>query len=129
VEPALLIFDNAKFARLMKGRLWFYQHAPAHFETTWLIRNELSRIGHNFFHVPFQTFWRLRTGEGVANPATILPELRGSVLSAGEVEATQAFERLAALPCPAGEERERAAAIVAVFDEFFHALYKIAAEG
>ena len=29
VDPAMVIFDSAKFSRLMKGRLWFYARAPS----------------------------------------------------------------------------------------------------
>jgi hypothetical protein len=120
-----VIFDNAKFARLMKGRLWFYVNAPAHFATTWLIQNELRRIGRNFFRVPFGTFWKLRTGQALSDPAAILDRLRGELLTEAEVAATREFDRLTATPTPAGQEPAVALALVAVFDDFFHALTKI----
>ena len=125
LDPALVIFDNAKFARLMKGRLWFYVHAPAHFDTAWLIQNELRRIGHNFFRAPFQTYWRLKMGERVENPAMILDQLRGALLTDAEVEATREFDRLTSVPTKPGDESAAAAAIVSVFDDFFRALNKI----
>jgi hypothetical protein len=125
IDPALLIFDNAKFARLMKGRLWFYVHAPTHFATTWLIQNELSRIGQNFFRAPFQTYWQIRAGERVENPATILDQLGGDLLTQTEIEATREFDRLTSAPVQPGEEQSIAAAIIAVFDNFFQALHKI----
>ena len=125
IEPALLIFDNAKFARLMKGRLWFYSHAPDYFDTVWLIRNELGRIGRNYFRAPFQTYWKIRTGGSIDDPANILDALRGELLTATEVEATKTFDRLATGPTPAGKEKEVAAAIVDVFDDVFKALNKI----
>ncbi len=125
IDPALVIFDNAKFARLMKGRLWFYLHAPAHFDTAWLFQNELRRIGQNFFRTPFQMFWQIRTGESVDNPANILDALRGGLLTEAEVEATREFDRITARPYEAATARDRAAAIVAVFDDFFRALFKI----
>jgi hypothetical protein len=127
VDPALVIFDNAKFARLMKGRLLFYCRAPARFATTWLIRNELKRIGENFFRAPFRTYWQLKTGTRVEDPVEVLDLLAGEVLSAAEVAATREFARLACCPCQPGEERDRAAAIAAVFDDFFKGLYKIGA--
>ena len=125
VEPAMVIFENAKFSRLMKGRLWFYAHAPAEFEVAWLIRNELDRIGSGFFRVPFRTYWQLRTKETVANPAAILDRLAGGLLTADEVEATKEFDRLTSAPCAEGQERARALEIAAVFDGFFKALSKI----
>jgi hypothetical protein len=125
IDPALVIFDNAKFARLMKGRLWFYVHAPNGFATAWLIQNELRRIGHSFFRAPFQTFWQIRTGERVENPVAILDQLRGDLLTPAEVEATREFDHLTSAPVRPGEEQGVAAAIVAVFDDFFRALYKI----
>ena len=68
VDPALIIFDNAKFSRLMKGRLRFYANAPRHFEAEYLIENELRRINTNFFGVPFRVFWKIRSGESVEIP-------------------------------------------------------------
>jgi hypothetical protein len=121
----MVIFDNAKFARLLKGRLWFYVNAPAHFATAWLIQNELHRIGRNFFRVPFQTYWKLRTGEAAADPGAILDHLRDELLTEAETAATREFDRLTATPTPAGQEPAVARAIIAVFDDFFHALTKI----
>ncbi len=126
LDPALVIFDNAKFSRLMKGRLRFYCQAPAWFDTTWLIRNELKRIGANFFREPFRTWWRLRSGEDVADPLTILDRLQGEVLTAEEVAATRRFAALTR-DWQDGREREAAAAIADEFDGFYHALARIAA--
>jgi hypothetical protein len=126
VDPALVIFDNAKFSRLMKGRLHFYAHAPAYFDTRWLIRNELNRIGTNFFVAPFRAYWRLVSGESVNDPAEILGSLEGHPLTAGEVAATREFHRLTARKWDEGTETEAALAIAAVFDGFYQALAKIA---
>jgi hypothetical protein len=125
IDPALAIFDNAKFARLMKGRLWFYVRAPAHFATAWLIQNELRRIGQHFFRAPFQTYWQIRTGQPVENPADILDELREDLLSQAEIDATREFDRLTSAPASPGQETDLAAAIVSVFDDFFRALHKL----
>lgn len=125
IDPALVIFDNAKFARLLKGRLWFYVRAPAHFATAWLIQNELRRIGQNFFRGPFQIYWQIKAGERVENPAAILDQLQGDLLTATEVEATREFDRLTSRPASLGQEHALATAIVAVFDDFFRALDKI----
>ncbi len=125
LDPALVIFDNAKFARLMKGRLHFYGNAPAHFDSLWLIRNELRRIGESFFRTPFRTYWRIRSGEEVDDPIDILDQLRGDVLSDEEVAATREFSRLTPGTWVPDRERDLAAAIVEVFDGFFVALTKI----
>ena len=125
MDPTVVIFDNAKFSRLMKGRLWFYTHAPSHFDATWPTQNELLRIGNNFFRVPFRTYWKIKTGQAIEDPVTILDQLRGSLLSEAEVDATREFARLASLKWKNGEERAIAAAIVPVFDNFFKALTKI----
>ena len=125
IDVGLVIFDNAKFSRLMKGRLHFYANAPAHFDFTWLIQNELSRIGKSFFVVPFRAFWQLRTGEIVDDPVTILDDLRGDVLSAEEIACTKEFHRLTPGHWEKGSETRVATAIVEVFDGFFSALTKI----
>ena len=125
VDPALVIFDNAKFSRLMKGRLLFYCRAPKRFATTWLIQNELARIGESFFRAPFRTFWQLKTGERVEDPVTILDQLRGDPLLDEEVEATREFARLTPGTWDEGKEHEAATAIVEVFDGFFKGLTRI----
>ena len=125
VDPALVLFDNAKFSRLMKGRLHFYANAPAHFDSTWLIQNELRRIGGNFFVKPFSTFWQLRTGERVRDPLEILMQLRGDPLTQEEIDCTREFHRLTPGHWQPGTEREAAMSIVEVFDGFYSALHKI----
>ena len=125
VDPALVILDNAKFSRLMKGRLRFYCQAPEWFDSTWLIQNELKRIGESFFRAPFRTYWQIRTGERVEDPVDILSQLEGDVLTAGEVEATREFARLTPGHWEEGKERQVATAIADVFDGFFTGLGKI----
>ena len=125
LDPALVIFDHAKFARLMKGRLHFYGNAPPHFDYVWLIQNELRRIGESFFRTPFRTYWNIRSGEEVDDPVDILDQLRGDVLSDDEVAATREFARLTPGTWVQGRERDLAAAIVEVFDGFFMALTRI----
>lgn len=125
MDPALVLFEHAKFCRLMKGRLRFYAHAPAYFDTTWLIQNELRRIGRMFFRVPFRMYWTLKTGETVEDPTTILDSLRGDGLTDVEIAATREFARLTPGHWEDGKERDIALAIVEVFDDFFKALAKI----
>ena len=125
VDPAMTIFDSARFSRLMKGRLLFYANAPIHFDSEWLIRNELGRIGTSFFRLPFQTFWRIRTGETVEDPVDILDRLRGEVLDDEEVGCTREFARLTAQQADPGTEKQTARQIAAVFDGFLSALTKV----
>jgi len=124
VEPSLKIFDHAKFARLMKGRLYFYTHVPLHFDSLWFLQVELSRIGNMFFRVPFGTFWEITRGEKMENPADIVPQLNHDILTEKEVECTLAFDRLTQQVCQ-GREKEIAGQIAEIYDGFFHALYKI----
>lgn len=125
VDPALLVFENAKFSRLMKGRLIFYASAPDYFKTDWLIGNELGRMGNNFFRVPFRTYWKIKTGETVEDPASIVPELEGSVLSRAEAQAVLEFARLTPGTWENGREKKIAADIAGIFDDFFLALDKL----
>jgi hypothetical protein len=125
VDPALVIFENSKFCRLMKGRLFFYANAPPHFETSWLIGNELKRIGRAFFRLPFATYWHIQTGERVEDPLTILGQLGNDLLSPVEVAATKEFARLTPGHWKQGDEKAIALAVVEVFDHFFKALTKI----
>jgi broad specificity phosphatase PhoE len=125
VDPALLIFENAKFSRLMKGRLRFYAAAPEFFETDWLIENELRRIGNNFFRAPFRTYWKIRSGQSIDNPAAILDQLEDDPLTAGQIAAVKEFDRLTSVPPPPERRRETALAIAAIFDDFYRALSAI----
>jgi hypothetical protein len=125
LAPAAVIFDSAKFSRLMKGRLWFYAHAPEHFDTDWLIQNDVGRMGNNFYRVPFRVFWRQLSGQTVEDPTPILEKLRGRPLTSADVAAVREFDRLTSAPAPAS--RQTALALVAVFDDFFAALSRISA--
>ena len=64
IDPAMEFFHQVKFSRLMKGRLRFYANAPRHFETDWLIRNELGRIGDELLHHPLSYCLADRGREG-----------------------------------------------------------------
>lgn len=127
IDPALLIFDNVKFSRLMKGRLFFYGNAPAVFDHIPLIHVELSRIGGSFFRTPFSIFWELTTGEIIADPSAIVPRLAPSLLTSEEVRATLEFDRLTRLEHK-GREVEIARQIVEVYDGFYRSLFKINGE-
>jgi hypothetical protein len=128
VDPTLAVFDNAKFARLMKGRLWFYTHNPAHFDSRLCIEIELKRIGTNFFKVPFGIFWQLRTGQSVSDPSTIIDELVPELLSVEEAQCVRRFAQLTPGTWEQDKLVETAEKIVEIYDGFFHALYTITSE-
>ena len=125
IDPSLVILESARFSRLMKGRLRFYAQAPSHFETSWLIRHEVRRIGRNFFHTPFAAYWKIKTGELVEDAVAILDRLCGDLLTPTEVAATKEFARLTGAECQDGQEKPIARAVADVFDDFFRALTKI----
>lgn len=126
VRPAMKVFDASRFSRLMKGRLQFYAHAPAHFDSTWPIENELRRLRRNFFEIPFGTFWEVAAGEKAEDPAAIVPRLAPSLLTDEEARCTLEFARLASGRWAPGTQKRLALQIADVFDGFFHALNKVA---
>jgi hypothetical protein len=125
VSARLVIYDNCKFSRLMKGRLYFYANAPEYFDNVWTIRNELKRIGNNFYRVPYATFWKLLTGEEICDPDNIVKKLAPRFISEKEAEAALEFSRLAPGTWEPGKEVQTALKIVDVFDDFFKGLSKI----
>jgi hypothetical protein len=125
IPPQLIIFDNSKFSRLMKGRLLFYANVPEHFSSKWLISNELRRLGNSFYRTPYKTFWKITHHEDVDNVDEIIPRLVPEILTPQECEATLEFSRLTPGVWEDGTEVELANRIAAVFDHFFKGLYKI----
>lgn len=125
VEPTAVIIQSARFSRTMKGRLDFYCRAPAHFDSDYLIRIELGRIGQSFFQVPFKTYWEYKTGESVEDASAILDHLVNDPLTEADIEATKAFVDLTSASVIPGKERQVAAAIVEIYDGFYRALTKI----
>lgn len=125
IEPQLVIFDSSRFCRLMKGRLRFYANAPDYFDNTWLIQNELKRIGSMFYRTPYKVFWKLYKGKEVKNIDSIIPKLVPSILSPIEAKATLEFSRLASGIWEEGKEEKIGLEIADIFDDFFHGLNKI----
>lgn len=104
--------------------LFFYVNAPTSFDHIFLIQNELNRIGHNFFRVPFSLFWKITRGETVADPATIVPQLAPGILTGEQADCVLEFDRLTRLPYK-GREDQIARDIIAIYDGFYHALFNI----
>jgi hypothetical protein len=118
------LFENIKFARLMKGRLWFYSQEVPWFDSPPLIRNEFSRIGPNFYQTPLRLFARLIYGEDLTAEAAV-DRLEGEILRPEDAAACRRFAPLACLPCPDAELRSRAQAISEIFDPFLCALERL----
>jgi hypothetical protein len=125
MDPALIIFDHAKFSRLMKGRLKFYANAPAHFDFLWLIQNELGRMGNNFFTIPFGTYVKLATGRDATTTNEILSILGDDLLDSEEIKGIKAFTDLVFIPVTNNNAIELAQNIANIFDPFFIVLSKI----
>jgi len=126
VDLRRAVFVNAKWSRLTKGRLYFYAHAPSHFETAWLIRNECKLIRTIFVVPPFTAFWELTQGERVGDPAEIIPQLAPETLTDEEAECCLTVGALTN-NCQEGRETEVARQLVEAFDGFHHALHKLSA--
>jgi hypothetical protein len=118
--PSAQLFENIKFARLMKGRLWFYGQAVLWFDSRLLIRNELNRIRKNFYETPLRLFAKLVYGRDVT-----AEEALGDVFDKDDAEACRRFAELARPECPAEELKPRALEIAAVFDPFLCAMEKL----
>jgi len=115
------LFENVKFSRLMKGRLWFYGQDVLWFESPWLIRNELNRIRANSFETPVCLFVKLVHGKDLA-PGQAFQLLEGDVFDPEQAEACKRFARVAAPECPTHDLKKRALEIAAIFDPFFCAM-------
>ncbi|MDD5597490.1 MAG: hypothetical protein PHV82_06070 [Victivallaceae bacterium] len=128
IDPGLKIFENAKFSRLMKGRLWFYANAPGHFDSTWLIENELLRMNKSYIKAPFPTYWKEKTGEDTEDVNRIFGELAGNVLTEKEVASLKEFNKLTPGYWEKGKEKNTALKIVEIFDDVFRSLVKISTD-
>lgn len=125
--PLLLqLFEHTKFARLMKGRLWFYGQDILWFDSLLLIRNELSRIRKNFYETPLRLFAQLAYGRNLS-PEQTLQALESDVFTKDEVEACRRFADAASPETPTSELKKRARQIAEVFDPFLHAVEKLGA--
>ena len=120
-SPLAQLFESAKFARLMKGRLWFYGQNVLWFDSHWLIENELRRMRTNFYESPLRLFARYVLGTE-ATPETALAQLEGDVLSAEQVVAWRKFAELSQPQCERHQLKARALAIADSFDPFLHAI-------
>lgn len=115
------LFELVKFARLMKGRLWFYTQEISWFDSLPLIRNEMNRMRANFLEQPLQLFAEHRLGKSL-NTEECLHQLEGDLLSPEQAAACRRFAELADPSVPDGELKARAAQIVECYEPFLQAM-------
>lgn len=124
VDPRVTFFDSVRFVRLMQGRLQFYAQTIPGFDSAWLIRNELGRMGGMFFETPLRLYGQLRFGSRMT-PEEVLGRLRGQVISEADADGFARFGREASTPIGPGQERERAAAVAATYEPVLRVLERI----
>ncbi|MBN1291355.1 MAG: hypothetical protein JXB48_05900, partial [Candidatus Latescibacteria bacterium] len=83
-------FDGAKFCRLMMGRLNFYAEEIPHFDSFWLIENEIKRIRKLFFETTFSAFGQIMWGVEM-NADEALERCRNQYISEQEYAAVKAY--------------------------------------
>jgi hypothetical protein len=106
-EPMQAFFESAKFGRLLEGRLRFYAESIPHFDSAWLIRNEVGRIGPNFYAKPLKIYGRVKFGTELT-PEAVLDRLQSDLLSPAQCAGMRRFHAMAAEPITEGHERSRA---------------------
>jgi len=115
------LFDSLKYARLLKGRLWFYGQELPGFDTTFLIRNELNRMQSLYYDIPLRGFAQLVYGEETTSDGALLA-MRGDAFSSDEIDSFRRFAAAVDPICANADLKQRALEIAAVFDEFLFAL-------
>lgn len=83
-------FDGAKFCRLMMGRLNFYAEDIPHFDSIWLIKNELNRIRRLFFETTFSALGMIMWGVEMSAGET-LERCRNEYITEQEYAAVKAY--------------------------------------
>ena len=119
------LFENVKFSRLMKGRLWFYSNEVDWFESGLLIRVELNRIRPNFYETPLRMYGQLALGKEMS-PEESLQALAKDGFNKEDAEACRRFAATADPDCPDDELKKRARQIADLYDPFLHAMEKLA---
>jgi len=122
--PISVFFENIKFARFMKGRLWFYAHEVAWFDSPPLIRIELGRLAKNFLVTPLELFSQEILGRKLPWKA-VLDELSACGFSAHEIRICRDFHRIADPNAPVSEYRLRASQLVDIYSDFLNVLERI----
>lgn len=124
VAPLGVFFESIRFARLLKGRLWFYAQETPGFDSDPLIARELNRIRQNYYDTPLRLYGCHVAGVD-APPDRVLDMLHGSVLDSEQVAAWRKF--LLVCERPSGALKTDARAFVDCFDGLLHALERVRA--
>lgn len=119
--PASQLFEHVRFARLMKGRLWFYGQEVIWFDSLWLIRNELNRLYQNFCDAPLRLITQLIYGEAM-EPDQALEKLGNDLLDKEQSQVYRHFSKLARTECPSHELKKRALELSSIFNPFLYIL-------
>jgi len=122
--PLAALFENVKFARFMKGRLWFFGQEIDWFDSLPLIQIELGRIRKNFLVTPLEIFSAQILGEK-RSWNEVVDALTGQEISAEEAAVFRKFHALADPTLPKSEYKKRALEIADIFSPFLTALEKI----
>ena len=83
-------FDGAKFCRLMMGRLNFYAENIPHFDSIWLIENEIKRIRRLFFETTLSAFGMIMRGTEMSAEEA-LDRSRNEYITEKEYTAVKAY--------------------------------------
>jgi hypothetical protein len=119
------IFENLKFARFMKGRLWFFSHDVSHFNSPPLIRTELNRMRKNFLEAPLAELGRRVSGRE-APWQDVMNFLHEQGFSSEEITAMKTFHLQADPDTSDSDLRTQARAISETYDDFLPALEHLA---
>jgi len=117
-------FDGAKFCRLMMGRLYFYAESIPHFDSMWLIENELKRIRQLFFETTFRAFGRIVWGVDMT-PEESLERCREVYITGNEYTAVKAYADIFGKPYSAATIKEYAREIAGKMGSFQVVLEKL----
>jgi len=126
VKAGLMVkfFEGAKFSRLMMGRLLFYADNISHFDSIWLIQNELGRIKKLFFETTFTAFGLIAWGNAL-KPEDILERCRGTFLDETEYIKVRSYAEIFNKPYNSGAIKEYALEVAAVMGPFQVVLEKL----
>ena len=124
-SPVARFIESSKFCRLLRGRLEFYANAPEHFESDFLIKNELSRAADMYYRKPYGIFWREWKKEDRA-PDDFISELVPDIITAHQRDAVLAFTELCTQDI-SGREKSVSARAAELFDDVFIGLDNVRA--
>jgi predicted dehydrogenase len=117
------IHESLRFARLMKGRLWFYTQSVPWFDSGPLLQNEFNRLRASFVTAPVTACARMATGDDL--PFSKALEFLGCILNKEQLNAMRHFAELADPTCPKCELKNQAPKLIEVFDAFLDAAESI----